>query len=133
MTIAITPGPGLTAAQANANYTALANAIYASCGYYINTQTTSYTLSGNDLVTYRNQPVMINLNCSGANTLTVPTHANVAFPIGTAITVYFSNTGATTIIGSAGVTVNNAPGLPSFAQYSMRQLVQITTDNWALI
>jgi hypothetical protein len=31
------------------------------------------------------------------------------------------------------VTVNNAPGLPSFAQYSMRQLVQITTDNWALI
>lgn len=133
MSIDITPGPGLTVDQANANLTTLRDGIYNAASYYINTVTGSYTLSVNDLVTNRNRPTIIRINTTSANALTVPPNSAVPFPVGTAIPVYFANIGATTIVGGQGVTITPAPGLPSLAQYSMRQLVQMATDVWALI
>ena len=46
------------------------------------------------------------MNNAAANTLTVPTNASVAFPVGTKINVMMEGAGVTSITGDTGVTVN---------------------------
>ena len=65
-------------------------------------------------------------------TLTVPTNASVAFPIGTTILVVNDNSGNLTISG-AGVTfqlANGATGNRTVATKGMATLLKVATDTW---
>jgi hypothetical protein len=69
---------------------------------------------------------------SGGGTLTVPTNATVAFPIGTQINIL--QTGASQVtVGGAGVTINATPGLKLRAQWSSATLIKRGTDTWVLV
>ena len=95
----------------------------------LNAQTgTTYTLAATDagdLVTLAN---------ASAITLTVPTNASVPFAIGTQITITRAGSGALTIVGDTGVTVNSADGfLKLRAQWSSGTLIKVNTNSWILI
>jgi hypothetical protein len=93
-----------------------------------NAQTgTSYTLvlaDAGKLVTVSN---------AATHTLTVPTNASVAFPVGTVVNVARIGAGAVNLAAAGGVTVNS-PGavLGLRAQYSQATLVKTATDTWLL-
>lgn len=93
----------------------------------INNQTgTTYTLVLAD------ENALVNMNNAAANTLTIPTNAAVAFPIGTQILVSQVGVGVTTIAG-AGVTLHSAGGLLSTSsQYSTLSLIKKATDTWLI-
>ena len=82
------------------------------------------------------------IECSNATgtdiTLTVPTNASAAFPIGTSFDIVrmgasAGSAGAVTIAGASGVTVNATPGLKLRAQYSSATLLKRGTDSWLLL
>lgn len=92
----------------------------------LNQQVASYTLVLSDA----GKQVEIS-NASGT-TLTVPTNATAAFPIGTSIIIVQTGAGQVTVAGAGGVTVNATPGLKLFAQWSVAVLVKRATDTWLL-
>ena len=93
----------------------------------VNAQTgTSYTLVLSDagkLVTMAN---------AGANTLTVPTNASVAFAVGTIVSVVQKGAGTTSVAGASGVTVNgvSAGSGDMSTQWQAVSLMKIGTDEW---
>ena len=95
----------------------------------LNTQTgTTYTLAADDA------GELITLANAGAITLTVPTNASVPFALGTQITVTRAGSGALTIVGDTGVTVNSADSfLKLRAQWSSGTLIKLNTNSWILI
>ena len=93
-----------------------------------NTQTASYTLVLADA------SKIIETNVSTANTVTVPTNASVAFPIGTEITIMQYGGGVTTIASASGVTINSKSNARIIAnRYTGATLVKRGTDEWYLI
>lgn len=54
-----------------------------------------------------------------AVTITVPTHANAAFELGSMVYFYQEGAGTVTLAGDAGVTVRSRPGLVSGGQYAL--------------
>jgi hypothetical protein len=76
---------------------------------------------------------VVETNSSSANTITVPTDASVAFPVGTQITVVQMGSGQTTITPASGVTINSTPGLKIRAQYSAITLIKRATNTWIAI
>jgi hypothetical protein len=94
----------------------------------INGQTgTTYTLVLED------NGKLITLSNVAAIAVTVPTNANVAFPIGAQVNITQTNTGAVTVAGDSGVTVNSVNGLQLFGQWSIATLIKIDTDSWIMI
>ena len=92
-----------------------------------NRQTASYTLVSGD------RSKVIEMNVGSANTVTVPTNASVAFPIGTQINIIQYGAGQTTIAG-AGVTFRSTNNwLKINAQYGSATLVKVGTDEWYVI
>jgi hypothetical protein len=92
-----------------------------------NRQSASYTLVLSDA------SKIIEMNVASANTLTIPTNASVAFPIGTEIQVLQYGVGQTTIAG-AGVTLNSKSGQLKIAnRYTGVTLVKVGTDEWYVI
>ena len=88
--------------------------------------TTSYTL----VLTDENK--LVTLTNASAITLTIPTNASVAFPIGTQIDLSSDGAWATTIWG-AWVTINSKGSLKtSNGQYVWMTLVKTATDIWNL-
>ena len=88
-------------------------------------KTASYTLANYD------NGKFITMDSASNITLTIPTNATVAFPVGTVITVVRTNTGKVNIAGSGGVTVNSADGdLYLRARYSAATLTKTATDTW---
>jgi Major tropism determinant N-terminal domain len=94
----------------------------------ISQKTASYTLSA---LTERDS--MIEMNSASAITLTVPTNATVAWPIGTSIDILRVGAGAVDIAGAGGVTINATPGLKLRAQWSSATLLKRATDTWVLV
>jgi len=90
-------------------------------------QTGSYTLVLSDA------DKIVEVSNAGANTLTIPTNATVAFPVGTELTVLQTGAGQTTIAGAGGVTVNGTPGLKLRAQWSSAVLIQRSANTWVAI
>ena len=91
-----------------------------------NTQTgTTYTLVLTDA------GKLVTLNNASAITLTVPTNASVAFPIGTQIMLAAFGAGRVTLTSSA--TIRSGCGLITRAQYSGAVLTKIDTDEWLLV
>lgn len=66
-------------------------------------------------------------------TLTIPTNASVAFPIGTIIEVFQYGAGQVTVAGAGGVTLRSDGGkVKTAAQYATIGLRQRAVDEWIL-
>lgn len=89
-----------------------------------NAQTgTSYTLVLTDVAK------VISLTNAAAITLTVPTNASVAFPLGTQILLYQGGAGQVTISSSATIRSQGAK-LKLSGQYAVAGLLKVATDEW---
>ena len=95
----------------------------------IDTKTANYTL----VLTDKNK--FIEMNLAGANTVSVPTNASVAFPIGSQIHITQYGAGKTQIVAvTPGTTsVRSTPGTYLRAQYSSATLIKRATDEWYLV
>jgi len=91
----------------------------------LNAQTgTSYTLVLADVAK------VITLTNAAAITLTVPTNASVAFPIGTQILLYQGGAGQVSL-SYAGVTMrSNGSKYKINGQYAVAGLLKLATDEW---
>ncbi len=95
----------------------------------INTQSgTSYTL------TLFDRGRLVVMGNAAANTLTIPTNASVAFPLGTIISVVQNGAGVTTIAGATGVSLNGISGGEGSigSRYQAVALLKISSDAWLL-
>jgi hypothetical protein len=93
----------------------------------ISQKTASYTLSS---LTERDD--LIEMGSASALTLTIPTNAAIAYPIGTSIDILQTSTGQVTIAGAAGVTVNATPGLKLRTQWSSATLFKRAENTWVV-
>ncbi len=75
---------------------------------------------------------LVTLSNASAITLTVPTNASVAYPIGAQINIEAIGAGQVTVVGDTGVTVNGT-GTKLRVQWSAATLVKLGTDSWTLI
>jgi len=82
--------------------------------------------------------VLVTRSNAGASTMTIPTNANVAFPVGTVITVLNKGAGTVTIsavtpgtttVLSAGATAAS----PTLAQYKSAACIKTGTDTWYVV
>ena len=90
-----------------------------------NTQTgTTYTLVLADF------NGVVEMNNASVNTLTIPPHATVAFPVGAVILVIQFGTGQTTIAVGAGVTTRAPFGLVIGGQFHLATLYQRAVNDW---
>jgi hypothetical protein len=83
-------------------------------------QTANYTLALTDI----NKVVVMD---GTSLTVTIPTNASVAFPLGSIVLIYNTNSTDVTIAGDSGVTVRNAGALGEFGEVSLRKR---GTDEW---
>jgi len=91
------------------------------------TSSASYTLVLTD------QGKVVEMTSSSANNLTIPLNSSVDFPIGTSIFVLQAGTGQTTIVATAGVTINSFIGLKIIGRWSGCTLIKRDTNTWAAI
>jgi len=93
-----------------------------------NAQTgTAYTLVIGD------RDKLVEMDNASANTLTIPTNASVAFPIGTQILIVQKGAGQTTISGDTGVTVYSEDSkVKTVGQYALATLIKCASDAWYL-
>lgn len=93
----------------------------------VNAKTANYTLVLGDA------GELITMSSTGATTLTVPANASVAFPTGTIVYVANLNTGAVSVAGASGVTVNAQGSYRDLnGQYSTAVLWKYGTDTWLM-
>ena len=120
---------GMPAATGDVLSAAMFNGLVA---FTLNDQTgTTYT----PVLTDQYQVLVTRSNAS-ASTMTIPTNASVAFPVGTVITVLNKGAGAVTISGAAGVTVLSAGATaasPVLNQYKSCALIQTSANNWYVV
>jgi hypothetical protein len=75
---------------------------------------------------------MIEIASASGVTVTIPTNASVAYPVGTSFDILQTSTGQITIAGESGVTVNATPGLKLRTQWSSATLFKRATDTWVV-
>ncbi len=73
---------------------------------------------------------LLEVNSSSATTVTLPTNATLAWPIGASMDILQTGTGQVTIAGAAGVTVNATPGLKLRTRWSSCTIMKRGTDSW---
>lgn len=102
--------------------------------FTINTQTgTTYT----PVLTDQYQVLVITSNAS-AKTVSIPTDASVAFPVGTAITFLNTGSGALTInaVSSGTTTITSAgatSSAPTVAQYRSVACIKTAANAWTVV
>jgi hypothetical protein len=95
----------------------------------IDEKVASYTL----VLTDKNKFIKMSVT-STANTVTVPTNASVAFPIGSQIHIIQYGSGKTQVIPVSGTVILYAtPGAYLRAQYSSATLIKCDTNIWMLM
>lgn len=110
------------------NGTAWVNKYVASIPTLTNAQTgTTYTLVLGDA------GKIIEVDNASSITVTIPTNASVAYPVGTQITILQTGAGQITVSGPSGGTLNATPGTKLRAQWSSATLLKRATDTWVLI
>ena len=87
-------------------------------------QTASYILDTADA------GYIVNMNVSGASTVTVPPNSDAAFPIGTVIGIYNQSADDVTVTPGSGVTVRNADVVGQYGEASVRKR---GTDEWVMV
>ncbi len=90
-------------------------------------QTASYTLVLAD------KAKVVEMSVGSANNLTVPLNASVAFPVGTQIHIVQTGSGQTTVVATAGVTINSATTLKMRAQWAAATLIKRAENTWVLL
>lgn len=95
--------------------------------YEINARTASYTLVLTD-----NWKV-VTMNSASATTLTVPTNASVAFPVGASITICCIGSGQTTVSPASGVTILSRSSYTNITILGDATLIKLGTNTWKLI
>lgn len=75
----------------------------------------------------------IELQNAASITLTVPTNASVAFPVGTRIDLLQTGAGQVTVSPNGGVTLNYKTGAKLSGQWAAATLIKRATDTWVLI
>lgn len=94
----------------------------------VNQTSSSYTL----VLTDKNK--FIKMDVATANTVTIPTNASVAFPVGSQIHIIQYGIGKTQVIPVSGtVTIYATPGQFLRAQYSSATLLKCDTNIWMLM
>lgn len=98
--------------------------------YTLNAQTgTTYTL----VLADGNPSNLVTLNNASAVTLTIPTNASVAFPVGSVVNLVQLGAGQVTVSPSGGVTLrSNGTKYKIGGQYGTVTLVKINTDEWLM-
>jgi hypothetical protein len=76
---------------------------------------------------------LVEMTSASANNLTIPLNASAAFAIGTSIFVLQAGAGQTTIVATAGVTINSFIGLKIIGQWSGCTLIKRGTNTWVAI
>lgn len=73
------------------------------------------------------------MDVAGANEVTVPANASVAFEIGTQILITQKGAGQTSVTPDSGVTIRSGGGLLSIAQrYTGAALLKVAANEWYL-
>ena len=90
-------------------------------------KTAAYTLSA---LTERDS--LIEVSSATGVTITIPTNAAVAYPIGTSIDLLQTGAGQVTIAGDSGVTVNATPGLKLRTTWSSATLFKRAANTWVV-
>ena len=101
----------------------------------------SFTLNDQTGTTYTpvltdQYQVLVTRSNAGASTMTIPTNATVAFPVGTVITVLNKGVGLVSISGAVGVTILSAgavAAIPTLAQYKSCAIMQTSANNWYVV
>lgn len=102
-------------------------------GTFVTGGTATVTTPGDyTLNTLDHQDNIVEMNSSVAATFTIPTNANLAWPVGASMDVFATGTGEITIAGDTGVTVNATPGLTLRTQWSSATLLKRGTDSWVV-
>ena len=123
MTYPFVAGDVLTAADMNA-----------LPAYTLNAQTgTTYTAVANDQYSK-----LITQSNASASTISIPTNATTAFPIGTVLNIINIGVGICTInaVTSGTTTILSAgavPAAPTLAQYKAASCIKTGTDTWYVI
>lgn len=75
------------------------------------------------------------MNSPNAQSVTIPTNATVAFPVGSNIIIISNGIGIITVVGAGGVTLNYRAGLSAAlkGQYSAATVIKTATDTWLLM
>ena len=110
-----------------------ASAMNGLVAFTTTTQTADYTPVSAD-----QYQTLVLMNKATAVNFTIPTNANVAYPVGTAITVLNIGAGVCTIkaVTSGTTTVNSAgatPAQPTLAQYKTAVCIKTATDTWYVV
>jgi len=92
----------------------------------INAQTSAYTT----VLTDRDK--LVEVSSATGVTVTIPTNASVAYPVGTSIDILQTGAGQVTIAGAAGVTVNSTPGLKLRTQWSSATMFKRAENTWVV-
>jgi hypothetical protein len=92
-----------------------------------NAQTgTTYTLALTD------SGKLVTLSNASPITLTIPTNASVAFPVGAQVHIQQIGAAAVTVSGDTGVTLN-AGGTTTRGQWSAATLIKTDTNTWTMV
>lgn len=78
---------------------------------------------------------VVSITNSSPITVTIPSNATVALPVGTQVTLLQFGTGQIEVVGASSpnpVTIYANPGKKTRAQYSLITLIQLSTDNWLI-
>lgn len=110
-----------------------ASAMNGLVAFTTTTQTADYTPVSAD-----QYQTLVLMNKATAVNFTIPTNANVAYPVGTAITVLNIGAGTCTIkaVTSGTTTVNSAGAVaaqPTLAQYKTAVCIKTATDTWYVV
>lgn len=73
---------------------------------------------------------IIEMNNPSANTVTIPPHTAVAYPINTVMEVFQYGAGVTSVVGGAGVTTRPTGPIAVSAQYKSLRFRQRAFDEW---
>lgn len=93
----------------------------------VNEQTgTSYTLQLSDAFK------MVAMNNGSANAVTVPTNADVPFPVGTRIDLSQDGTGQTSVVADTGVTIRTPETLKIRKRYGKATIIKRGANTWDL-
>lgn len=93
----------------------------------VNEQTgTSYTLQLSDAFK------MVAMSSGSANAVTVPTNADVPFPVGTRIDLSQDGTGQTSVAADTGVTIRSPESMKLRKQWAKATLIKRDTNTWDL-
>ena len=117
--------------QGSGNFNAVGlfiNGVQIYSGFSLNTQASNYILA----LTDQNKMILFG---NAAGTVTVPTNASVAFPIGSVVCIY-NNTAGNITIPTAGDTVRFGPtgssGTRTLAQNGVATLVKLASTVWVI-